>query len=172
MVNLWGMRSAWNRSSKQRRSFHTPESTIFSNGTPAFAQEHLARRACFYAIRQSRRLQHDEGVRLHRIAELDARGERCPQPGDSVVKNLMVEKVQRRRACIQRVLQRCVVYHHRSALSRFAGSPCDSRSIARSTFPFLFSGMLGTFAMRVGLMKAGSNDAARPGSSFSQAVPS
>ena len=38
MVNLWGMRSAWNRSSKQRRSFHTPESTIFSNGTPAFAQ--------------------------------------------------------------------------------------------------------------------------------------
>lgn len=136
------------------------------------ADEHLARRACFYAIRQSRRLQHDEGVRLHRIAELDARGERCPQPGDSVVKNLMVEKVQRRRACIQRVLQRCVVYHHRSALSRFAGSPCDSRSIARSTFPFLFSGMLGTFAMRVGLMKAGSNDAARPGSSFSQAVPS
>ena len=136
------------------------------------ADEHLARRACFYAIRQSRRLPHDEGVRLHRIAELYARGERCPQPGDSVVKNLLVEKVQRRRACIQRVLQRCVVYHHRSALSRFAGSPCDSRSIARSTFPFLFSGMLGTFAMRVGLMKAGSNDAARPGSSFSQAVPS
>lgn len=156
---------------------HARKNDFLRGRTAGLANVQLARRAHFQPMHVGSDDRKREGIRLDSEAELGPRRQTFPQKRHTIAQRRLLEQVERRAVFAGEGHQLGIVHRSFSrffvrARRRAAASRLSASSAARSTFPFLVSGIASMGRIFVGIMKGGSVSKAWALSAAASAVPS